>query len=213
MNTSTILIDATRELENDLSNDSALVIASTRVIKLLGRALAGLKDNPKGAIEFAALSDDELMRQLAISLAVSRSAVDERELDRQMSLVEGTQKFFNMLKKQGGTAKAGVVAQKLGVTRQTVNNQLKAGKLLAIRFGGDYLFPLFQFDDKGKLAHFEDILMCLPNVSPVTKCGFFTASLQGRDETVIDMLRRGVNQQELAIILQQARLYLEHVAK
>lgn len=91
--------------------------------------------------------------------------------------------------------KAGEAAALMNTTRQTVNNHIKAGRLIGIREGNDQLVPPFQFIKGGKVEHLEDLLTRL-DCAPITKCGFFMAQTE-TGEARIEVLRRGPSPEEL----------------
>jgi len=93
-------------------------------------------------------TDTELARIIFESQIERNSEMSPRELRRISALTEGTEKFSNRLKELGGTCRASVAADILGVKRQTVSNRQKANKLLSIKIGEETRFPIFQFDGK-----------------------------------------------------------------
>ncbi|EAO6064820.1 TPA: helix-turn-helix domain-containing protein [Salmonella enterica] len=121
------------------------------------------------------MNDTELMQFIFEKILENNTLLSERELRRIHRLNEGTRAFTEQLKEQGGTIKAGDVAKRLKTSRQTVNNKLKANKLLAVRPGNDYLFPEFQFSGTKVVDGFEEILSCLgDDLGSVSKVSFFT---------------------------------------
>ncbi|KAB7893331.1 helix-turn-helix domain-containing protein [Rouxiella badensis] len=155
------------------------------------------------------LDDSELMHQVFLHYLAGSSRADKRERMKIQRRAEGALAFYQMLDRMGGTLRASEVADLLGVSRQTVNNYVKSGKLLAVKPAKENLFPVFQFNGNQVLPHFEDILNALPeNLSPVTKTSFFTsmAFFEDSSKSVIELLREGLaNERQLSNILSQAK--------
>jgi hypothetical protein len=89
------------------------------------------------------------------------------------------------------------VASRLGVTRATVHNWRRAGRLLALHPNQHtFLYPAFQFveptdSDNGLLVGLAEVLETLGETSPLGKALWFQArqpSLEGR--TPVEVLRR-----------------------
>jgi hypothetical protein len=115
------------------------------------------------------------------------------------------------LKRLGGTCRASKAADILGVKRQTINNRLKAKKLLAVQVGGESKFPTFQFDGNRMVDGLEEVLLLLGDFSPVTKTSFLTAMYFFDDEenlNIIDALKKyGTAGEHMKEIRKQAALF------
>lgn len=209
MSTQSMVHDAVTKIESNFSNEPMLAILSTRVLGLIAESFEQLKGNTKDTEQLVALTDEKLMSTVAIMLSKKRAMVNERELRKQERRLEAKQGFFQMLEKHGGLYKAGDVAKILGVSRQTVNNQRARGKLINIIDGNDYLFPAFQFTENAKLSNIEIILNELKELSPITQCSFFINQIDNSEEliTPIDLLKRGANDQELALLKREAAIF------
>ncbi len=168
------------------------------------------------SITFAlSLTDGELMQLLFEKLLERDTQVSDRELLRINRENEGMRKLFERLKALGGTLKAGKVAERLGITRQSVNNWLKTDRLLAIKPANDYLFPEFQFIGTQVVNSFDDVLQLLPkDMSSVTKMSFFTAMYFFDDVklNVIDAMKLPNADEYLDKIKQQAAIFGQHTA-
>lgn len=161
------------------------------------------------------MSDNELMQFFYEKQLERSTQITERELRRVRNLNDGTRKFTERLKELGGTQKSGAVAKRLETTRQTVNNRLKANKLLAVKPGSEYLFPVFQFSGNQIVAGFEDVLAWLgEDLSPVTKVSFFTGMyFFGEDgPNVIDALKSENADEYMDEIKRQASKFGRHIA-
>lgn len=155
-------------------------------------------------------TDTELARIIFESQIERNSAMSPRELRRIKTLNEGTEKFSNSLKELGGTCRASVAADILGVKRQTVSNRQKANKLLSIKIGEETRFPIFQFDGNKIIDGVEEILPMLGDISDVTKISFFTVPKFFGDENinVIEALKKyGNDSSHMAVIRKQATLF------
>lgn len=155
-------------------------------------------------------TDTELARIIFESQIERNSEMSPRELRRISALNEGTEKFSNRLKELGGTCRASVAADILGVKRQTVNNRQKANKLLSIKIGEETRFPIFQFDGKQVTDGVEEILAELGDISDVTKISFFTGLKFFGDENinVIEALKKyGSDSSQMDVIRKQAALF------
>lgn len=190
--------------------------------KLLDRTVnivsATIKDmaNDRELSHAQAMSDDELMQFIYQKMLETRTRASDRELRRIHHLNEGARKFAERLKELKGTLKAGDVAERLQTSRQTVNNKRKANKLLAVRPGHDYLFPVFQFSGNKVVDGVEDILTLLGDeLGAVSKVSFFTAMyFFGEDgPNVIDALKSDHADKYIAEIKRQAALFGRQVAK
>ncbi|TDB44044.1 helix-turn-helix domain-containing protein [Photorhabdus khanii] len=137
-------------------------------------------------------TDNGLMNLIFQYHTASLSGINERERRKLKRETEGTIRFYEHLQKLGGTLKASQVAERLKITRQTVNNYAKNGKLLAVKPAKESVFPLFQFDENGVIPHFEEVLFLLPKeMGVVSKVSFFTSMHFFEDKTlsVIDVLK------------------------
>lgn len=155
-------------------------------------------------------TDTELARIIFESQIERNSEMSPRELRRISVLNEGTEKFSNRLKELGGTCRASVAADILGVKRQTVSNRQKANKLLSIKIGEETRFPIFQFDEKKITDGVEEILAELGDISDVTKISFFTGLKFFDDENinVIEALKKyGNDSSHMDVIRKQAALF------
>ncbi|MGN5083638.1 helix-turn-helix domain-containing protein [Aeromonas sp. 31P] len=162
------------------------------------------------------MTDNELAK-LIFETQLSRSAeVSAREQRKITRLNEGAVKFAERLATLGGTCRASGAADILGVKRQTINNRLKANKLLAIKIGGENRFPVFQFDGDHLVDGLEDVLVLLGNISPITKTSFLTAMYffdNENDLNVIDALKKyGSLDEKMTVIRKQAKLFGHQVS-
>ena len=104
----------------------------------------------------------------------------------------------------------------MGVKRQTINNRLKANKLLAVKVGGEYRLPIFQFDGNRLVDGLDEILILLDSLSSTTKVSFLTSMYFFEDEqdiNVIDALKKyGRMSEQMQEIIHQAKLFGRHIS-
>ena len=142
----------------------------------------------------------------------SLSSREKRKISRR---VAARVSFIGKLSEFGGLYKVKSAGEVLGVSRQTVNNHIKTGKLIAIKQGNDYLIPGFQFSEEGKIPHLEEILKILGDASPEAKCTFFLNPIKMKDGTEslpYEVLKEGAEYEDLRIIKRDAKLFLTNAA-
>lgn len=81
----------------------------------------------------------------------------------------------SLLEYDGGCYSATQAAEHLHISRQAVDKRRKAGKLLAIKISRDYMYPAWQFSQKGIIDGLEEVLLLLDrgNNDPWAKLAFF----------------------------------------
>lgn len=183
--------------------------ASVRVLKILTNVFERWSPE-KGNESLSALTDAELLQKLAVRVAVA-GALSTRETRRIARRATAKIEFFDWLKEFGGVMKTLDVTKILGMTRQSVNNHVKKGMLIALKENTDYLYPAFQFAEDKKLPHLEEVLSLLKNVSAEAQCTFFLnpiAFADGRLELPYVILKNGASEQQLNTIKREAALYM-----
>lgn len=104
-----------------------------------------------------------------------------------------------LLRRAGGAWTADEAAAHLHVTRQAVNKRRKAGTLLAVEAGTNFLYPRFQFTEAGVLEGLPEVLQAMDTESGWMKLQLlFTHTLRTAPEradepreTVLEAIRRG----------------------
>lgn len=180
-----------------------------RLLKLLTNVFQ-IWSEEKASESLGSLTDAELLQKLAASGSVAE-ALSTRETRKQARRVAAKIDFFEKLREFGGVLKSQNVASVLGVSRQTINNHIKKGTLIAIQEGNDYLYPAFQFTESGKLHSLEEVLGLLKNVSAEAQCTFFLnpiALTGGETELPYVLLRDGATEQQLSAIKREAALFM-----
>lgn len=156
------------------------------------------------------LTDSDLMKLIVASFISKNSNVSVREMNKIKRRIEGTFSFYEMLKSLGGTLRVNEVALLLNVSRQTVHNYVKTKKILAVKPGNEFLFPIFQFDSDGISKEFQQVLKLLPGeMSAVTKVSFFTSTIVDKEnESIIDVLKsKKLNTNTLETIKNRASVF------
>lgn len=166
----------------------------------------------------AALLDDKSLMQLLFTTSLEHDTrVEEHELRKVRRRRENMVKFYEQLKEMGGTIKVNDVADILGITRQAVHARVKKNKLLAFKQNSDYIFPAFQFTDKGLLPGFEEMMDAFDeDTHPVLRLNLFRAPIRVNDDgtakTPIQIMEDGAKPEELFFAKRAARQLEKHVA-
>ena len=103
-----------------------------------------------------------------------------------------------LLQMDGGVLSPSSAAALFGVSRQAVGKRRAAGRLLGVEGPRGYLYPAWQFTDRGMLPGFEDTLRAL-RLEPDAATG---------NERPLDLLRTG----RLDTVARAAELYGEQAA-
>lgn len=212
----TQLVERERERKKPASSFNPNEIIANRVGHIVSSVFADFDDKSL-ASEILVLEDLDLLVYVVGAYLQKKTRMSKREMDMFKARIQSTVRFYQKLDKLGGTIKAKEVSELLGVTRQTVNNQVNKGKLIALRRGGDYLFPSFQFKGAGMLHHLEDILQCLPQeADAITRVSFLTSPIpmdeKGTVRTPLDILQKDPSDQELMLLRREANLFARHMA-
>lgn len=168
-------------------------------------------------VAVASLNDIELAHRFYIQTLENHSNISSRVRRKLKKRAQAEKSFYEDLERLGGTMKAKDVAEILGVSRQTVNNRLKSNKLVAIKKGGDYIYPAFQFKDGGMLPYFEELNQLLgDSADAIARISYFICTLNdgGEDLTPLDILRKDQpTETELMRLKRSASLSATHIAK
>lgn len=115
------------------------------------------------------------------------------------AFARGAQAKDELLRRAGGAWTADEVADHLHVTRQAVNKRRKAGTLLAVEAGSNFLYPRCQFSEAGVLEHLPQVLQAMNTESGWMKLQLlYTHSLRTAPErvgeppeTILEAVQRG----------------------
>ncbi|MFP1767843.1 helix-turn-helix domain-containing protein [Lonsdalea quercina] len=203
-----MIITTTKKLPKKLTPQQAAVISR---IESFAAELVGNLTNSKKLARVSTMTDTELAKLIFETQLERTSEMSPREQRRMARLNEGAVKFTERLKALGGTCRASQAAQILGVSRQTINNRLQTNKILAVKTGGEYRFPLFQFDGNQTVNGLDEVLTLLGDFSSTTKTSFLTSMYFFDEEqtlNVIDALKKyGTSGKHFDIIRRQAALF------
>jgi len=163
------------------------------------------------AMEAVSLDDKALMQRLYVTLLEQNVRVPENELCKARRRRENLEKFYAQLEETGGTIKVNDVADILGISRQGVHARLKKNKLLAFKQNGDFIFPRFQFAEKGLLPGFEEVISAFgANLHPVMILNALQAPVDingdGILQTPIEIMQKGADAKALKILVRNAAL-------
>lgn len=161
-----------------------------RSVPLLGRMVAGASADAL----LTALSAPTDVGTLARLISVTGGA-DERVEDVDPladAFARGAEIKRELLAEAGGGWPVSRVADHLGITRQATDKRRRRSRLLAVDWGGEYLYPALQFAADGVVPHFPAVLGAFQVANPWTRLSVLlseTPRLPGR--TVIEALREG----------------------
>jgi len=143
----------------------------------LGQAQRAFLTRSVEAITRMAGMDDETAMQalqaptdvgaLAYAVSAAAAAPTIAQLDPEAALLaEGATLKSELLERAGGALGVGQAASLLRVSRQAVDKRRRAGKLIAVPAGEDYVFPACQFTDQGIVAGLDKALGVMPIQDP-----------------------------------------------
>ena len=180
--------------------------------RLLGWFVASMTEADREELVRAASapSNAELLFWL-FEQAALRDALEEGPLVR--ARLRGVRVRRELLEAEGGAVSSGQAAELLGITPQAVDKRRRAGKLLALPVGRAYLYPVWQFDERGRggvLSGLEGVLGSFGVEDAWMRASFFLRR-NGRlgDKRPLDALRDG----EIEAVEGAARAYGEHGAE
>ncbi|GAB2804990.1 hypothetical protein GCM10027040_36390 [Halomonas shantousis] len=206
--------EAIANLESRLQKGSQNSAATAvRLLKLMTSVVESW-DREHFVEDTSSLTDYELLAKFVIRGAENSSS-NSRENRKINRRIAARVRFIGKIKEICGLYKVKQVADIMNVSRQTVNNHIANGKLVAIKEGSDNLIPGFQFDEKGKIPHLEEVIRMLKNVSQEAKCSFFLNPIHmkdGSEPLLYEVLKRGAREEELEIIKREAKLFLTNEA-
>jgi hypothetical protein len=134
----------------------------TRSVEAITR-MAGMDD----AAAMQALEAPTDVGTLAYAVSAAAAAPSIAQLDPEAALLaEGARLKSDLLERAGGALGVGQVASLLRVSRQAVDKRRKAGKLIAVPAGEDYVYPACQFTDEGVVAGLDKALGVMPVQDP-----------------------------------------------
>jgi len=161
--------------------------------------------------------DDGSLLQLLCSIQMEQntrtSDYKAQEVHRRRESLEA---FYSGLQELGGVVKMNFVADTLGITRQAVNVRVKNNQLIAFKQNGDFIFPVFQFSDKGLVPGFKEIMRAFDeDTHPMLRLGLLKAPIQvddGVSKSPIQIMQDGAKPEELELAIRSAKLFGSHIA-
>lgn len=96
-----------------------------------------------------------------------------------------------LLRLAGGMLSSEEVAGRLGQTRQNVNELLKRGRLLAVRYGSRWKFPAVQFRNKEPLPGLAAVLQGMGKLDPWEALTVLVSPRQASAQSPLELLRQG----------------------
>ncbi|WP_312412236.1 DNA-binding protein [Pseudescherichia sp.] len=174
-------------------------------------------EDRKQAMNAITLDDGSLMQLLYTVQMEQKTRASEVEMRKVRRRRENLERFYTDLQELGGTLKVNDVADILGITRQAVNVRVKKNRLLAFKQNGDFIFPAFQFTDKGLIPGFEDLMNAFDeDTHPMLRLGVLKSPLvlnsEGLSKTPIQIMLDGAEPKELSLAIRAARLFGSHAA-
>ncbi|QXF33790.1 hypothetical protein CE143_12040 [Photorhabdus luminescens] len=198
-------------------------LVKARVINLADHFINVLKNKDSESISLLlTLPDNEFWAEVKGRAnyveMVENITLEKKEHE---ALIESRNAFLAHLGEYGGVYKSSKVADILGVTRPTVNKYGENHKLIVLNWGIENLYPVFQFSvnkktsNKGYLKGVPEILTNLGPVSGVKKCDFFIRKIKtfnpgidlAESTTVLDILRNGASNDEIAQLVRLAKIF------
>ncbi|WP_391529243.1 hypothetical protein [Photorhabdus akhurstii] len=198
-------------------------LVKARVINLADHFINVLKNKDSESISLLlTLPDNEFWAEVkgrANYVEMVENITPEKKEHEE--LIESRNAFLAHLGEYGGVYKSSKVADILGVTRPTVNKYGENHKLIVLNWGIENLYPVFQFSvnkktsNKGYLKGVPEILTNLGPVSGVKKCDFFIRKIKtfnpgidlAESTTVLDILRNGASNDEIAQLVRLAKIF------
>lgn len=161
-----------------------------RALNALARVTSKLGDETLGSA--AGASSDFAVLMQALEEPASLDVLLEADPLAEARL-RGLEIRERLLQAEGGTLSVEHVAKLLGITRQAVDKQRRAGRLLALPIGHHrYAYPAWQLDLSGMLPGLKEVLEELDTEDPWTRVAFFLGENSYLDGVrPLDELRRG----------------------
>ncbi|MDU5453692.1 MAG: DNA-binding protein [Pseudescherichia vulneris] len=206
--------------ENTLNPNANLSDYQQNLLRRINNLAVSLMpefEDKNQALNAITLDDGSLMQLLYTVQMEQKTRASEIEMRKVRRRRENLEKFYADLQTLGGTLKVNDVADILGITRQAVNVRVKKNRLLAFKQNGDFIFPAFQFTDKGLVSGFEDVMNAFDeDTHPMLRLQMLKSPLalnkEGISKTPIQIMLDGADPEELSIAIRAARLFGNHAA-
>lgn len=205
--------------ERELSTTAKLADYQQSLLKRINNIAVSLMpefEDKNRAMDAVTLDDGSLMQLLCSIQMEQKTRASEHEMRKVRRRRENLEAFYNSLQELGGTLKVNVVADKLGITRRAVNVRVKKNQLIAFKQNADYIFPVFQFTEKGLVPGFKEIMNAFDeDTHPMLRLGVLKTPIQISEDlskTPIQIMQDGAKPEELELAIRAARLFGSHVA-
>lgn len=205
--------------ERELSATAKLADYQQSLLKRINNIAVSLMpefEDKTQAMDAVTLDDGSLMQLLCSIQMEQKTRASDHEMRKVRRRRENLEAFYKSLQELGGTLKVNDVADKLGITRQAVNVRVKKNQLIAFKQNADYIFPIFQFTDKGLVPGFKEIMNAFDeDTHPMLRLGVLKAPIQISEEvskTPIQIMQEGAKPEEMELAIRAARLFGSHVA-
>lgn len=205
--------------ERELSATAKLADYQQSLLKRINNIAVSLMpefEDKTQAMDAVTLDDGSLMQLLCSIQMEQKTRASDHEMRKVRRRRENLEAFYKSLQELGGTLKVNDVADKLGITRQAVNVRVKKNQLIAFKQNADYIFPIFQFTDKGLAPGFKEIMNAFDeDTHPMLRLGVLKAPIQISEKvskTPIQIMQDGAAPEEMELAIRAARLFGSHVA-
>jgi hypothetical protein len=119
--------------------------------------LAAQADEATLVEAMAAPTDVGTLARILVDVGAIDSAVAEIDADA-LDLAAEIQHRANIMRRAGGTLSADEVGKLLNISRQAVDKRRRSNRLLAIRQGGDWLYPRAQFHEHETIPGLPEVI-------------------------------------------------------
>lgn len=168
------------------------------------------------AMEALMLDDGSLLQLLCSIQMKQKTRTSDYEAQEARHRREDLEAFYSGLQELGGVVKVSFVADTLGITRQAVNVRVKNNQLIAFKKNGDFIFPVFQFSDKGLVPGFEEIMRAFDDdTHPMLRLDLLKAPIQlgdGVSKSPIKIMQDGAKPEEMQLAIRAAKMFGNHIA-
>ncbi|MEJ1362011.1 MAG: hypothetical protein RPU34_05705 [Candidatus Sedimenticola sp. (ex Thyasira tokunagai)] len=131
---------------------------------------------------------------------------------KEVLIARGLMAFRQQIEDAGGVYTTQQVTELLGITPGDVRKRLERGRLLAVSMGEGTSYPVWQFDDKGVIERFADIMAMISTTSPVGMVQFFLTHDEDMGKTPVEALKGG-DPKQLKMVKILAQQFNQQVAR
>ncbi|EPD6202521.1 DNA-binding protein [Enterobacter hormaechei] len=205
--------------ERELRATERLTEPQQNLLKRINNVAVSLMpefEDKNQALKALTLDDGSLLQLLCSIQMEQKTRASDYEARKVRRRRENLEAFYISLQELGGVVKVNFVADMLGITRQAVNVRVKKNQLIAFKQNGDYIFPVFQFTNKGLVAGFKEIMLAFDeDTHPMLRLDLLKAPIQlgdGVSKTPIKIMQDGAKPEEMELAIRAAKLSGSHIA-